>query len=487
MGSYWVLGIRVSTQLLGFLKTFFFANLLFVQDLGVLAIAMMLIEVLEVFFETGFDAKLIQEKGDVGSYLDTAWTVRILRGFVQFLVLYFLAPLAASLKVPPDKVSLTIAVIRSVGVCHLLSSFGNIGILYFQKKLEFQKVFWLKLPPVVVDLAVSIAVILFYRSVWGYVFGRIGGVLTQLLVSYLLSPYRPRLVLDWHKVRELWGFGKWIFGLRVLNFLISEGDDFFVWGYLGVAPLALYRYAFRFSNMPATEISNTLSQVTFPAFSRIQDDLPRLRDAYLKVLAVTAFLSFPLGGLIFTLGPDFVRLFLKADMHPMIPALQILAIKGVVRAMGSTRGPLFLAMGKPQMQWFFQCIRLFFLAVLIYPLTKAWGIAGTALATVLISVLLSPLGFFLICKWLHCSVWQLWSPSFIPLVSTLATSLIIVCGKALMGFQMTYAMFFGLFLLWLLCYCGLAYFLDSFSDFGFLKILKEQFAVLRRRRRAPVQ
>lgn len=476
------MGIRFSTRLLGFIKSFIFANLLIVQDLGVLAIAMMLIEVLEVLFETGFDTKLIQEKGDIRTYLDTAWTVRILRGFVQFLILFFLAPLAASLKVPADKVPLTIAVIRSIGFCLLLSSFGNIGILYFQKKLEFQKVFWLQLPPMVVDLLVSVVVILFYQSVWGYVAGRLSAVLMQLVLSYLLSSYQPRLVLNWHKARHLWSFGKWIFGLRILNFLITEGDDFFVWGYLGVGPLALYRYAYRFSNMPATEIANTLSQVTLPAFSRIQDDIPRLRDAYLKVLAVTAFFSFFLAGLIFSLGPDFVRLFLKADMHPMIPAMQIMAIKGVIRAMGATRGPLFLALGQPRIQWIFQCIRLFVLAAIIYPLTRAWGIEGTALATLLISVLLSPLGFFLICKWLRCSVWQLWSPSLIPLLSTVLASGVLICLQKGLIPKMSPYLFFGFLALWCVCYLGIAFLFDSMNQHRLLGILREQFAVFRKHR-----
>lgn len=481
-GGCWVMSIRVFSALIGFTKTFLFANLLLVQDLGILAVTAMLLDVLTVFFETGFNTKLIQEKEDVRPYLDTAWTINILRGLAMFFLLYFLAPLAASFKVPADKVSLTIGVIRGIGFCVLLDGLSNIGVLYFQRDLDFKKVFWLRIPPVVLDLVVSVGAVVFFKSVWGYVIGRLSEVLVRLLLSYFLSSYRPRLSVQWQKARGLWKFGKWVFGLSILNFLISEGDDFFVWGYLGLSSLALYRYAFRFSNLPATEITNTLSQVTFPAFSRIQDDVPRLRNAYLKVLTMTAFLSYPVAGLIFTLGPDFVRLFLKEDMHPMIPALQILAIKGAIRAIGSTRGPLFLAMGQPHIQWIFQGIRLVVLAVLIYPLTRMWGIAGTALATVLISVLLSPLGFFWICWGLQCSVWQLWSPSLIPLLSTLVTSAVVLGLRKTLFVSMTGGLFFGLCILWLLCYCGIACWLDWMNRFRLFRVLKEQYDVFRTRR-----
>lgn len=479
-GGYWVVGIRITTRILGFVKTFIFANLLIVQDLGLLAVAVMLTEILGTFLETGFQQKLIQQKKGIREYLDTAWTVNILRGLLMFLILFFVAPLAASLKVPPEKAALTVGIIRGIGLCIFLGSFGNIGVLYFRKNLDFKKVSLLQIPPVIVDITVSICVIIFYNTLWGFVIGRLCAVLAGTLLSYVLSSYRPRLSLDRQKVRELWAFGKWIFGLAVLNFLLNEGDDFFVWGYLGVSSLALYRYAFHFSNMPATEVTNTFSQVFFPAFSKIQDDLPRLREAYLKALTITAFFSFPIAGLIFVLGPDFVRLFLKADLHPMIPTLQILAFKGLFRSLGASRGPLFLALGRPKMQWIFHCIRLFVLAVLIYPLTKTWGIAGTAMATVLIAVLVNPLGFILSCRWLACSPWRMIKPCVNPLLSILLAGGGLAGIKAAVSFQVSAGMFFGLLGVGMISYLGLIFLFDSMDQYRICRILKENVSVFRK-------
>ncbi|HOK65780.1 MAG TPA: lipopolysaccharide biosynthesis protein [Anaerohalosphaeraceae bacterium] len=476
-GGYWVMGIGVAIRFLGFVKSLVFANFLLVQDLGLLAIAMMLIEILGVFFETGFNEKLVQERKEIRTYLDTAWTIHICRGLVMFLILFAAAPIAASLKVPPEKFSLTVNVIRSIGFVLFLASLENVGTVYLQKELNFPRIFLLRVPPVLIDLSVSALVLFFFRSIWGYVAGRFASVLVQVALSYSLCPYRPRFCLDWQKAAQMWRFGKWIFGLSVLNFLISEGDDFFVWGYLGVSSLALYRYAFRFSNLPATDLTNTLSQVTFPAYSKIQDDIPRLREAYLKVLRVTAFFAFLASGLIFSLGPDFVRLFLKADMHPMIPAMQIMVFKGLFRSLGATRGPLFLALGKLKIHFYFQVIRLVVLAVLIYPLTSRWGIEGTAVATLLIAVLVSPFGFWLSCRWLNCPPWRMLEPSLIPLVSFLVTiSILLFLRSATV--RMSPFLFVGHFLLALICYGGTALLLDCLKGFQLLSIFKEQLRVL---------
>ena len=117
---------------------------------------------------------------------------------------------------------------------------------------------------------------------------------------------------------------------------------------LGVTALGFYQLAYRISNMPATEITHVISRVTFPAYSKLQDDIPKLREAYLKVLQITAFLSFPIAGLIFVLAPDFTKIFLGEKWMPMVPAMQVLVFAGLSRAIAATAGYIFYAVGKPK-------------------------------------------------------------------------------------------------------------------------------------------
>ncbi len=105
----------------------------------------------------------------------------------------------------------------------------------------------------------------------------------------------------------------------------------------------------------------------FPAFSKIQDDIPRLRNAYLKVFRLTSFLACPCAGLIFIFSHDFVLLVLGSKWAPIIPVMQILAIKGLERSLGATGGPLFEAVGKPGISTKLQFAKLIMLIILIYP------------------------------------------------------------------------------------------------------------------------
>jgi lipopolysaccharide exporter len=223
-----------------------------------------------------------------------------------------------------------------MSVCFLINGFRNIGTIYFQKELDFRKEFILNFVSALADIVLSIALIFIWRSIWGVIAARVVTVAVNCAGSFLLSRYRPRFSFVTEKARGLWGFGKWIYGLNILGYCLEMGDTFFVWFYLGLPGLALYRYAFNFANMPSTHLTQVFSTVSFPAYSKIQDDLPRLREAFLKIFSVTVFIACPVSFLLFMLGPDFIRLFLKPDLHPMTPAFQILVINGFISAIGST-------------------------------------------------------------------------------------------------------------------------------------------------------
>jgi len=379
--GFWVFFLRIFSQGFGLLRLIILARILSPSDFGVMGIALLTMSILEIFSETGFQHALIQKKENIKSYLDSAWTVLILRGFVLFVILYFIAPYAAVFFNTPEAKP----IIRVIGFSILFQAFTNIGITYFKKELEFNKEFIYQLTGTLADFIVAISAVLILRNVWALVLGLLAGNITRCFVSYLIHPYKPRLYFALEKVKELFGFGKWILGSSILIFLLGQGDDIFVGKLLGATMLGFYQLAYRISNMPATEITHVISQVTFPAYSKLQDDLPKLRESYLKVLQVTAFLSFPVAGLIFILAPDFTRIFLGEKWMPMVLAMQVLCILGALRSIAAASGPIFLALGRPDFETKISVAELALLAILIYPLTTKWGITGTAISISIVS------------------------------------------------------------------------------------------------------
>ena len=130
-GGAWIFSLRITNRGLGFVRTIILARLLVPEDFGLLGIAMLAISTLDAFSQTGFQSALIQRKGNVRAYLDVAWTVLAVRGVVLFLMLFAAAPMAAKFFHSPQAT----AVIMVIAINMLLTGFGNIGVVFFQKEL----------------------------------------------------------------------------------------------------------------------------------------------------------------------------------------------------------------------------------------------------------------------------------------------------------------------------------------------------------------
>ena len=375
-GGFWVFFLRIVNRSVSLIRLIILARILSPSDFGLLGIALLTMSTLETFSQTGFQQALIQKKEDIKSYLDASWTALILRGFILFVILYFIAPYAAIFFNSPQAKP----IIQVIGFSMLFGAFTNIGVIYFRKELEFNKEFVYQFTGTLVDFIVAISAVFILRNVWALVLGMLAGNIVRCLMSYLIHPYRPRLNFDLEKIKELFGFGKWILGSSILVFLLTQGDDIFVGKLLGTTALGFYQMAYKISNMPATEYSHLVAMVTFPAYSKLQDNLSKLKEAFLKVLQLTAFLSIPIAGGIFILAPDFTKIFLGAKWMPMVPAMQVLALYGMLRAIGATTGVIFMAVGKPEIRTKIQSAQLVLLVILIYPLTMRWGILGASMA-----------------------------------------------------------------------------------------------------------
>lgn len=419
--GYWLLGLRASNQLLNVVKLLVLARLLAPDQFGVMGVALLTIGVVSLATETGLEQALIQRKGDIDPYMNSAWTLLVARGTAILTILWLAGPLASQFFRVPEAST----IVRVIGVALFIEGFANISIVRFKKQLDFRRQVVYELSGVVTDVLVSIIAAIVLRNVWALVFGRVAGSAVQTLVSYAVLPHRPRLDFNRERAGELLHFGKWILGSSVLVFLLTQGDDMLVGRVLGAASLGLYQMAYRVACLPATEITSLISTVTFPAYSLMQDDIPRLRSAYERVLVLTSVLSFFLAGAVFALGRDSVVLFMGEKWLPMVASMQVLVWWGIVRGLNSSQSPVFLSLGKPKVVTRQQAVQAVLMYASILPLMWKWGILGAS-----VSVLGAALVLFFwrnqqIIKTLEWTAWPLYRtlaiPGAVTLLSVLST------------------------------------------------------------------
>jgi len=192
-------------------------------------------------------------------------------------------------------------------------------------------------------------------------------------------PWRPRWRVSLDLARGMLKYGAQIVSVNVIAAVVHHVDYVIVGRVLGSAALGFYSLAYRTPELFITMIIWVVGKVAFPVYSKLQDDEPALRKAFLMTLRYLSLLTIPAGLGLATLGGLFVTTFYGEKWLPAIPVLQMLAVAGCLRSLGSHAGDVYKATGRPDILTKLGLLRA---AVLIPALLwgARYGIYGVAVA-----------------------------------------------------------------------------------------------------------
>jgi O-antigen/teichoic acid export membrane protein len=184
--------------------------------------------------------------------------------------------------------------------------------------------------------------------VWALIAGAVLSAFIKLVASHLFCP-GPRHSFCWDRsaTHDLFHFGKWIFFSTLFGFLASKGDQVILgWYMTSKAEFGLYFMAASLSGAVVNGVHTISGRVLFPVYARLAIEAPdSLRRQTFRVRAILMVLTVPPVCVLAIWGQEIVQLLYKPDYHGAGWMLQILATGAVVSVIGSTVGPVLLAMG----------------------------------------------------------------------------------------------------------------------------------------------
>lgn len=373
-GSLWVTFAEIATQVGALATQVLAARVLDPKEFGLMGAIYLMINILNALTNSGFEQALIQ-RSDVRGLYNVAWTWHVLRGVSLGLLMAVASPFLAQWY--GERLLIPLALLTAVAI--LAQGGQNIGVVGFSRELEFRKLFTIQVLRAAVHLLVSIPAILIFRNVWSLALGYVASAVAALVISYIAHPYRPRFEWNWQKVRVLLSYGRWITGLTLFGFLVTQGDDLFVSKYLGLTALAFYQLAYGIANMPAVQITHVISKASFPTYARLYETGPeRVQEVFLNVVKATLLLSSAATIGIWMLIPDIVQHILGAKWAPIIGLTRLLVLSGFVRSVVALGGAVFQATGRPDLDLKMNLPRLLLLLFLIWPACAWRGLEGAS-------------------------------------------------------------------------------------------------------------
>ena len=165
------------------------------------------------------------------------------------------------------------------------------------------------------------------------------------LITYLLAPYRPALSLI--NLPEFSTFLGWFSSAQVVSALSWQFDRALLGYFVTKSDLGQYTMASDLSVLPTQSLIGPAMQPVMAAFSRINDDPERLRNAYLKASRFTMMLAVPTCIGMSLTSDLIVNVLLGAKWKDAGIYLQWLAIATVLSAYYQPLYSLALAINRP--------------------------------------------------------------------------------------------------------------------------------------------
>ncbi|WP_037938395.1 oligosaccharide flippase family protein [Sulfitobacter geojensis] len=263
-GSTWTALTFVISQGARFLSNLILARLLFPESFGIMALVTMMLIGLTLISDMGIAQSIMQSKrGDDPDFLDTAWTLQIMRGAVLWIAACALAlPAAAFYEQPVIALMLPLAAISL-----LLAAFEPIRVETANRHLLIGRVTALDLAATITGIVAMVVLAWVTRSTWALVAGWVVTAIVRLALMWLFLPGRGNR-LHWEKSAgtELLHFGLWIFLSSICGLLVSQGDRAILGKFLSIDGLGIYNIGMFLASFPLMLGTMITSRVLIPLY-----------------------------------------------------------------------------------------------------------------------------------------------------------------------------------------------------------------------------
>ena len=378
-----------ATQAIRLAGNLILARLLFPEAFGIMALVAVLLVGLAMLSDLGIGPAIQgSQRGDDPVFLDTAWTINLIRGGVLYLVACALAwPMAAFYDQP-----ILLQIVPVAALSLLIHSLEPTRIDTAERHLQLGWVTLLELAAQVAALVAMVALAWVTQSIWALVAGSLVAAVVRVILAWTLLPgHANRWHLDRSAARELIGFGQWIFLSTVAGFLVQQADKLVLGRFLTMEALGIYNIGFFLASFPLMLGTTLMVRLMIPvyrnspprespaSFARLRRIRGGLGLGLLALMAPLVLLGPWVVGVLYDAryagaGPVVVLMGLA-----LLPQLVTLAYDRAALAAGDSRG-FFVVNG----------VRAAVLVALLVVLVPLHGIAGAAAALVAATLLSYP-------------------------------------------------------------------------------------------------
>ncbi len=341
-GSFWIAVAKYSGIVIQLLITAILARLISPSAFGTIAIAVVVLNFLEIFADIGIGPAVVQFKQLTKHHLDSLFTLNIYIGIGLSFALFALSGLIADYY--QDIVLERVCMIMSLVI--FFNSLNVVPNALMRRDKRFRTI---AIRTLFFKLSSGCIAIWGAFNGWGVYALIVSPILSSIgvfLVNYYNYPLRFVVQMSSEAIRMVSSFSIFQFAFSFFNYFSRNLDKLIVGKFFSMTQLGYYDKSYHLMRLPLQNVTFVIHPVLHPILSSLQDNKQELAEKNRKLAIALSNISFPIGLILFFCGGELIRIVYGNQWDAAIPVFKIFALSLPLQMILSTSGTIYQAAGK---------------------------------------------------------------------------------------------------------------------------------------------
>ncbi len=307
------------TLRLGFLVVA--ARLLKPEDFGLVAMVTVVTAVLDLFATAGLSSAAIQRANITNEQISTLFWINIVVGLGLSALCLAIAPALVAFYHEPRLFWVTVV----MGVGFVFNAAGAQQLALLQRQMRYVTLAAIEFSCQLTSLGLGISVALAGYGYWALVVAAITLPAATTLSTWLATGWIPGRPAWNAAIRSMLHFGGTFTLNGVVSYMSYNFDKFILGRFWGASALGYYGVASQLINIPTSNLNAAIGGVTFSTLSRLQHDLVRFRNYFLKGYSLNVSMTLPITIFAAVFAENVVHVVLGPQWNNAVAVFRLLA------------------------------------------------------------------------------------------------------------------------------------------------------------------
>ncbi len=381
-GAAWGFIEAIGLRGVQFVINIILARLLAPEQFGLIGMLMIFIALSWTLMDSGFGAALIQKQSITEEDKNSIFYFNIFVGIVITVLLCLIAPWVAAFFKQPVLTSL----LRVLSLVIVINSLGMVQGNLLIKEIDFKTQTKISLAASLCSGIIGVTFAYYGFGVWSLAIQQLSNAVFRVVLLWILNSWRPALIFSMSSLREMFSYGSKLLVSGLLNVVFEHIYVIIIGRIFSPLTLGLYTRAKSLKTMPSWTLCAMVGRVTFPVFSKIQDDRERVKRAMRKSLTTMVLINFPVMIGLAVVAYPFVFVVLTSKWKACVPYLEVLCLGGLMLPLIFINLNVLRALGRSDLVLKIEALSKILIIINIV-LTWRWGVMAMIWGQVAVSIL----------------------------------------------------------------------------------------------------